>query len=81
MRTLLTRTLDKFVFTVAIATILGSCANTSTQQSGVQRMYVFNCGESTVSDVSRWTPGANVGKSFRTSALIATSRMLRTPVE
>ena len=25
-------------------------------------MYVFNCGESTVKDISRWTPGANVGK-------------------
>ena len=68
MRPLLTRTLDKFVFTVAIATILGSCANTSTQQSGVQRMYVFNCGESTVSDVSRWTPGVNVGKPGEFSA-------------
>ncbi len=37
-------------------------------QSGVQRMYVFNCGESTVEDVSRWTPGINVGKPGEFSA-------------
>lgn len=31
-------------------------------------MYVFNCGESTVTDVSRWTPGINVGKPGEFSA-------------
>lgn len=30
--------------------------------SGVERMYVIECGENHVSDVSRWTPGVNVGK-------------------
>ena len=68
MHTLLTRTLAKFVFTVAIAACLGSCTQMPMQQSGVQRMYVFNCGESSVSDVSRWTPGVNVGKPGEFSA-------------
>jgi N-acyl homoserine lactone hydrolase len=53
---------------LAIAASLGSCAGTSSQPSGVQRMYVFNCGESTVADVSRWTPGINVGKPGAFSA-------------
>ena len=47
---------------LVIVVCLGSCANTGTQAGGVQRMYVFNCGESTVSDMSRWTPGVNVGQ-------------------
>ena len=31
--------------------------------SGVQRMYVLNCGESRTNDVSMWSPGVDVGKS------------------
>ncbi len=31
--------------------------------SGVQRMYVLNCGESRTNDVSMWSPGTDVGKS------------------
>ena len=66
MHARLPRTLAKFVIAFVLAVCIGSCATTSTQLStpvsGVQRMFVFNCGESTVSDVSRWTPGVNVGK-------------------
>jgi glyoxylase-like metal-dependent hydrolase (beta-lactamase superfamily II) len=36
--------------------------------AGVERLYVFNCGESRVEDVSRWTPGVNVGKPGEFSA-------------
>jgi N-acyl homoserine lactone hydrolase len=68
MHTLLNRTLAKFAIAFAFAAGLGSCAHMSAQPSGVQRMYVFNCGESTVSDVSRWTPGVNVGKPGEFSA-------------
>lgn len=72
MHTWLHRTLAKFVIAFALAVCIGSCATTapqlSTQASGVQRMFVFNCGESTVSDVSRWTPGVNVGKPGEFSA-------------
>ena len=72
MHTLLHRTLARFVIAFALAVCIGSCATTSsrlsTQASGVQRMFVFNCGESTVSDLSRWTPGVNVGKPGEFSA-------------
>jgi len=30
----------------------------------VERMYVIECGENHVKDLSRWTPGQNVGKPF-----------------
>jgi len=31
-------------------------------QPPVERMYVIDCGENHVKDLSRWTPGQNVGK-------------------
>lgn len=46
---------------VPIFLILAGCASTP-PTSGVERMYVINCGENHVKDVSRWTPGVNVGK-------------------
>jgi len=42
--------------------LLAACATTTEQTSGVERMYVIDCGENHVKDVSRWTPGVNVGK-------------------
>ena len=52
-----------------VLAVIAACATMpGAQSSGVQRMYVFNCGDSTVDDVSRWTPGANVGKPGSFSA-------------
>jgi N-acyl homoserine lactone hydrolase len=31
--------------------------------SGIQRLYILNCGEGLVGDISRWSPGVNVGQS------------------
>ena len=31
---------------------------------GVERLYILNCGEGTAGDISRWSPGVNVGKSM-----------------
>jgi N-acyl homoserine lactone hydrolase len=47
---------------VPVFLLLAACASTTEQTSGVERMYVINCGENHVKDVSRWTPGVNVGK-------------------
>jgi glyoxylase-like metal-dependent hydrolase (beta-lactamase superfamily II) len=30
-------------------------------QSGVEKLYIINCGEGVAGDLSRWTPGLNVG--------------------
>lgn len=60
----------KRVIQLLIATLLASCAAGPAQQrpAAVERIYVFNCGESTVQDISRWTPGVNVGKPGAFSA-------------
>ncbi len=62
-------TIVRALFACITAVIVGSCADVPVKRSaGVQRMYVFNCGDSTVQDISRWTPGANVGKPGAFSA-------------
>jgi glyoxylase-like metal-dependent hydrolase (beta-lactamase superfamily II) len=33
-------------------------------RSGLERLYILNCGEGTAGDISRWSPGVNVGKSM-----------------
>jgi N-acyl homoserine lactone hydrolase len=30
--------------------------------SGVQKLYILNCGEGVAGDISRWSPGVNIGK-------------------
>ncbi|HEY0338944.1 MAG TPA: N-acyl homoserine lactonase family protein, partial [Burkholderiales bacterium] len=57
-------------FVVGVALLMaGGCADTRERRSGgVQKLYVFNCGESTVQDISRWTPGVNAGKPGAFSA-------------
>ena len=30
----------------------------------VERLYILNCGEGVAGDISRWSPGVNVGKSM-----------------
>jgi N-acyl homoserine lactone hydrolase len=32
------------------------------QSSGVERLYIFDCGQGHAADQSRWSPGVNVGK-------------------
>jgi N-acyl homoserine lactone hydrolase len=52
-----------------VLAIVAGCAGSGGARPGtVERLYVFNCGESTVQDVSRWTPGVNVGKPAAFSA-------------
>jgi N-acyl homoserine lactone hydrolase len=33
-------------------------------QSGVEKLYVLNCGEGVAGDISRWSPGVNEGQSM-----------------
>ena len=48
---------------VFVFPLLTGCAMMSGGGSGVERMYVINCGENHVKDLSRWTPGVNIGKA------------------
>lgn len=34
----------------------------SQNKSGVEKLYIINCGEGVSGDISRWSPGVNVGK-------------------
>src|SRR3981189_3144541 len=33
-------------------------------KSGVDKLCILNCGEGVAGDISRWSPGVNVGKSM-----------------
>jgi N-acyl homoserine lactone hydrolase len=48
------------------ALLLAGCAGITNIYTGpgkVERMYVIECGENHVKDLSRWTPGVNAGKA------------------
>jgi N-acyl homoserine lactone hydrolase len=50
------------------ATLAVGCTQMAGErQGGVQRMYVFECGINQTNDLSRWSPGLNIGKSFEFS--------------
>src|SRR5882672_8165224 len=46
------------------ALLLAGCAAIDMGPGKVERMYVIECGENHVKDLSRWTPGVNVGKPY-----------------
>lgn len=53
----------KLAFALAAAALVAACAqHPAEEKATVQRMYVLNCGESVTSDISRWSPGVNVGQ-------------------
>jgi N-acyl homoserine lactone hydrolase len=39
-------------------------AHAQSPGKGVERLYILNCGEGVAGDISRWSPGVNVGKSM-----------------
>src|SRR6188768_2587289 len=43
--------------------LAAACASTDPKPAAVERMYVISCGENHTRDLSRWTPGVNVGKA------------------
>jgi N-acyl homoserine lactone hydrolase len=52
----------KFSAVVAVCAILAAgCTAVPQRSASVERMYVIDCGENRTNDVSRWTPGVNVG--------------------
>jgi N-acyl homoserine lactone hydrolase len=58
------------ITSIAAAFCLASLSGLSSQPSyaqtktGVERLYILNCGEGVAGDISRWSPGVNVGKSM-----------------
>ena len=48
------------VLLIALATAAGPASAQS--KSGVEKLYIINCGEGVAADVAIWSPGVNVGK-------------------
>jgi glyoxylase-like metal-dependent hydrolase (beta-lactamase superfamily II) len=49
---------------VAALALSGHAALAQSEKTGVEKLYVLNCGEGTAGDISRWTPGLNEGKTM-----------------
>src|SRR4051812_45344253 len=49
---------------VAVLALSGQAAVAQSERTGVEKLYVLNCGEGTAGDISRWTPGLNEGKTM-----------------
>jgi N-acyl homoserine lactone hydrolase len=48
-----------------LSVLLVLVASASAQpKSGVDRLYILNCGDGVAGDISRWSPGVDVGKSM-----------------
>ena len=56
----------KIAFATVIASLILLCSQSSHSQTskGIERLYILNCGEGIALDISRWSPGVNVGKTM-----------------
>jgi N-acyl homoserine lactone hydrolase len=43
---------------------ISAAAASAQTKSAVDKLYILNCGEGVAGDISRWSPGVNVGKSM-----------------
>jgi N-acyl homoserine lactone hydrolase len=68
MNTLSFKTCLRAAGLLLAAALATSCAAPkSDNASAVQRMYAFNCGQVVIKDLSRWSPGYNIGRPFEFS--------------
>jgi len=47
-----------------LASLLFSQPGYTQVKPEIERLYILNCGEGVAGDISRWSPGVNVGKSM-----------------
>ena len=47
---------------VLFSALTASSPTVAQSKSGVEKLYIINCGEGVSGDISRWSPGVNVGK-------------------
>jgi N-acyl homoserine lactone hydrolase len=47
---------------VLFSALTASSSTVAQSKSGVEKLYIINCGEGVSGDISRWSPGVNVGK-------------------
>src|SRR4051794_17769898 len=56
--------LGLLTITVAASVLLSSAHAGAQGKPGADKLYILNCGEGVAGDVSRWSPGVDVGKSM-----------------
>jgi N-acyl homoserine lactone hydrolase len=56
----------KITLALAVAALVlsGHAVLAQSEKTGVEKLYILNCGEGTAGDISRWTPGLNEGKTM-----------------
>jgi len=52
------------VAALSAAIVAVSPGHAQSGKSGVEKLYILNCGEGIAGDISRWSPGVNEGKSM-----------------
>jgi N-acyl homoserine lactone hydrolase len=53
--------LRRRISTLVIALVAAAPLAAACHAEGVERLYIFDCGQGRAADMSRWTPGLNVG--------------------
>lgn len=58
--------MSKITLALAIAalSLSGQTALAQAEKSGVEKLYIMNCGEGVAGDIGRWSPGVNEGQSM-----------------
>ncbi len=58
--------ISAIVAAASIAALSAFASHTAEAQSksGIEKLYILNCGEGVAGDISRWSPGVNEGKSM-----------------
>ncbi|WP_426418549.1 N-acyl homoserine lactonase family protein [Bradyrhizobium genosp. A] len=58
--------MSKITLALAVAALasFGQTALAQSDKSGVEKLYIMNCGEGVAGDIGRWSPGVNEGQSM-----------------
>ncbi|QQO37347.1 N-acyl homoserine lactonase family protein [Bradyrhizobium diazoefficiens] len=58
--------MSKITLALAVVTLasFGQTALAQSEKSGVEKLYIMNCGEGVAGDIGRWSPGVNEGQSM-----------------
>ena len=54
----------RFVAMLSFGVLASGAAMAQPGKSGIEKLYVLNCGEGVAGDISRWSPGIKEGKSM-----------------
>jgi N-acyl homoserine lactone hydrolase len=54
----------KRMISLAMVLLVAGWSAVAAAQSGIEKLYILNCGEGTAGDISRWSPGVNEGQSM-----------------